>query len=74
MSFDVLLQSDNQCVVGFGPFTDDDRAAFPPDYNAATIDDDSKYDWLLQNIGWPPYAHLGADGQTFDLVEEWPAG
>jgi len=74
MSFQVLLDHSNNCLVAFGPFTAEDEAAFPPDYVSATIDDDATLDWLNDHIGWPPFAHLGSDGQTFDLVDDWPAG
>jgi hypothetical protein len=72
MSFQVLLQADNRMYVGFGPFSPEDEVAMLPDYVVFVIDDDAKYDWLLEQVLWPPYAHLGEDGQTFDLVGEWP--
>ena len=74
MSWQAVLQADNQCLIGFGPISPEDEAAILPDYVVAVIDDDATYDWLTTQIGWPPYAHLGADGQTFDLVETWPGG
>ena len=74
MSFQAVLQADNQCLIGFGPISPEDEAAILPDYVVAVIDDDATLEWLYQHIGWPPFAHLGSDGQTFDLVDDWPAG
>ena len=74
MTFQILCEEANRMFVGIDPFTPEDEAACLPDYVVYEIDDDSKFEWLMEAVQWPPYAHLGEDGQTFDLVEEWPSG
>jgi len=73
MSFQVVLEEAVRMFVAVGPFTPEDEASMLPDYVVHEIDDDTKYDWLMREVRWPPYAHLGEDGQTFDLVDEWPS-
>jgi hypothetical protein len=72
--FQAIYEAANRMFVGCGPISPEDEAAIGPDYLVAVIEDDAKFDWLLEQVQWPPYAHLGEDGQTFDLVEEWPSG
>jgi len=74
MSWQIVLEADNRMYVGIGPVSPEDEAAILPDYIVVVIDDDTKYDWLLEQVQWPPYAHLAEDDETFDLVDEWPGG
>lgn len=60
--------------VGIGPVSPEDEAAILPDYIVLVIEDDAKYDWVLEHVQWPPYAHLAEDDETFDLVDDWPGG
>jgi len=67
MTFMALFQSDVRMYVGIGPFSDVDRASFPPDYFVADLEDDD-LPILMDNL----FVRLESDGVTLTVLEAWP--
>jgi hypothetical protein len=68
VSFQVVTDNTNRGVVAWNS-PDFGGADMGAGYTVETINDDALYQWLNDNVGWPPYAVLGADGQSFTLAE-----
>jgi hypothetical protein len=69
VSFQVVTDQRNRGVVAWQA-PDFGGADMGPGYTVSTIDDDALLEWLNMTVGWPPFAVLNADGQSFTLVDQ----